>query len=363
MAGRDVSPRPPSDDARAVGAQGTLALATWMKAALGAATEQSREGKQRGNYMSDAVKIGDAVGADGEGAGGAVAERQIEFKSEGRITLRGWLKVPPGNGPHPLVIMAHGFGGLKEWTIPYVADAFAQAGLAAMAFDYRNFGDSDGTPREEVDHRGQIADWQSAISFSETLPEIDPDRIGIWGTSLGGRNVLVVGGLERNLKCVVSQVPAIDWADTVLHHQNNATQREELLRALDEDRRARFRGEEPEYVHRQTTPGTETARYFDGLREAERRNWKGRLTLRSYDPSFGIDATPYVSLISPTPLLMILVEDDIITPTAQQLAAYESALHPKSLVLLPGRHYDVYASPLRERAMVAARDWLTEHLL
>lgn len=290
-------------------------------------------------------------------------QRHIEFKSDDRILLRGWLKLPAGPGPHPLVIMAHGFGGLKEWTIPLVADAFVETGLAAMAFDYRNFGDSEGVPREEVDHRGQIADWQAAISFGETLPEIDPDRIGIWGTSLGGRNVLIVGGLERHVRCIVSQVPAIDWADTVLHHQNNATQREELLAALDADRRERFRGEEPVYAERQTTPGTETARFFERLTDEEKRNWKGRLTLRSYDPAFGIDARPYMGLISPAPLLMILVDNDIITPTAQQLEAYAAALEPKSLVLLPGRHYDIYAAPLREQAIAAARDFLSEHLL
>jgi fermentation-respiration switch protein FrsA (DUF1100 family) len=297
-----------------------------------------------------------------QGDGGRAMEREVEFRSDDRIVLRGWLRLPPGPGPHPLVIMAHGFGGLKEWTIPEAADVFVQSGLGAMAFDYRNFGDSEGTPREEVDHPGQIADWRSAITFATTLPEIDAGRIGAWGTSLGGRNVLVVGGLERRLRCIVAQVPAIDWADTVLHHQNNVTQREELLRELEQDRHDRFLGKEPKYVQNQTKPGTETATFFETLTDAERRNWKGRLTLRSYEPTLGSNARPFVPMISPTPLRMILVDDDIITPTASQLEAYEAALEPKSLVLLHGRHYDVYASPLKERAIEAAREWLVEHL-
>lgn len=297
--------------------------------------------------------------------GGAASgsSRTIEFASEERILLRGWLRLPPGEGPHPLVILAHGFGGLKEWTIPEVADALLAAGLGALAFDYRNFGDSDGTPREEVDHPGQIADWRSAITFATTLPEIDPRRIGLWGTSLGGRNVLIVGALERRVRCIVAQVPAIDWADTVLNHQHNATQRRDLLRRLEQDRRDRFLGAEPVYVENQTTPGTETASFFESLSEEQKRNWKARLTLRSYEPSVASSARPFMGMISPTPLRMILVEDDVITPTALQLEAYEAALQPKSLVLLPGRHYDVYASPLKEHAIAAAREWLAEHLL
>jgi uncharacterized protein len=288
--------------------------------------------------------------------------RDIEFKSEDRILLRGWLKLPPGAGPHPLVIMGQGFGGLKEWTIPKVSDAFVEAGLAAMTFDYRNFGDSEGTPREEVDHRGQIADWQAAISFGETIPEVDVDRIGIWGTSLGGRNVLVAGGLERHVKAVVAQVPAIDWGETVMLHQNNANERQALVKTLDADRRARFRGEDPTYASKQTTPGTETAAFFEALTEDEKRNWKGRLTIRSYDPAFGIDARPYVDRISPAALLMILVDDDVITPSSRQLEAFEAALEPKRVVLLRGRHYDVYKSPLMDQTTVLSRDFFTEHL-
>jgi uncharacterized protein len=290
-------------------------------------------------------------------------ERAIEFRSEERVLLRGWLRLPEGEGPHPLVIMAHGFGGLKEWSIPVVADVFVEAGLAAMAFDYRNFGDSEGTPREEVDSPGQIEDWRSAVTYATTLEEVDPERIGIWGTSLGGKNVLIVAGLERRIRAVVAQVPAIDWADTVLHHQNNAVQRQELLAAIDADRRARFLGAEPEYAQRQVAPGTETAYFFATLTESDKKNWKGRLTVRSYEPNVASNALPFMPMISPTPLLMILAEHDVITPLPGQLDAYAAAHEPKELFWLKGRHYDVYSPPLRDAAAGAARDFFTGHLL
>jgi len=117
---------------------------------------------------------------------------------------------------------AHGLGSLKEWTIPEVADVLNAAGIAAMAFDYRNFGDSDGQPREEVDHAGQIDDWRSALTFAITLPEIDPERIGLWGTNLGGRNVLAAGALDHRVRCICSQVPPLAAAasSSAYRHRN-----------------------------------------------------------------------------------------------------------------------------------------------
>src|SRR4051794_1751999 len=147
--------------------------------------------------------------------------RPVEFPAEG-VLLRGWLRCPETDGPYPLVVMAHGFGGLKEWNLPQIADRFASIGVASLAFDYRNFGESEGTPREEVDSFGQLVDWHSAITYATTLDDIDAQRIGLWGTSLGGKNALMVAAFDRRVQCVVAQVPAVDWADSVMYQKNNA---------------------------------------------------------------------------------------------------------------------------------------------
>lgn len=92
-------------------------------------------------------------------------QRDVEFVADG-VTIRGRFRVPGTAGPHPLVILAHGLGGLKEWRIPEVAAALVDAGIAALWFDYRNWGDSEGRPREEISHCGRIEDWRSAISYA-----------------------------------------------------------------------------------------------------------------------------------------------------------------------------------------------------
>ena len=133
----------------------------------------------------------------------------VEFAGEGGVTLRGWLFVPEGDDRRPAISMCHGFAAVKEHRLERFARAFAEAGFIVLVHDHRNFGESEGTPRQDIDPWAQIADWRRAISYLETNPEVDPDRIGIWGSSFSGGHALVLAATDRRVKCVVSQVPTI----------------------------------------------------------------------------------------------------------------------------------------------------------
>jgi uncharacterized protein len=300
------------------------------------------------------------MSAEGEFDGHAPKQTDVEF-GFGGPTLRGRLLIPGTAGPHPLVILAHGLGGLKEWTIPDVAGVLVEAGIAALSFDYRNFGDSDGLPREEVDHAGQIDDWRDAITFATTLPEIDGERIGIWGTSLGGRNVLAVAALDRRVKCVYAQVPVIaaDPALTALTFTGSDV--EQFYRVLADDRRERALGKDPQYIPFDTAPDSQHGGYWATFGEQERRNWNPRVTLRSFEPALGADIRHLMKRISPTPLRMVVADQDTLSPTADQLEAFAQALEPKSLVLVHGHHYSVY-TVWKDKTIAAAREWFVEHL-
>ncbi|MCC7345878.1 MAG: alpha/beta fold hydrolase, partial [Variibacter sp.] len=133
----------------------------------------------------------------------------VEFDAEG-TTLRGWLIRPEARRePCPIIVMAHGFSGLKEQYLDRYAERFAAAGLAALIYDNRNFGASDGEPRQEIDPIAQLRDYRHAITFARTLPGVDRERVGIWGTSYSGGHAIVVGAIDRRVKCVAVQVPAI----------------------------------------------------------------------------------------------------------------------------------------------------------
>jgi len=124
----------------------------------------------------------------------------ITFKTEDGLTLRGWHYLPDNRrGRVPTIVMAHGFSAVREMYLDRFAEAFAAAGLAAIVFDNRNFGASDGEPRQEIDPWQQVRDYRDAITHAQSLPETDPDRIGVWGSSYSGGHVLVLGAIDRRV--------------------------------------------------------------------------------------------------------------------------------------------------------------------
>jgi len=117
------------------------------------------------------------------------------------------LYLPDGAAASPLVIMAHGFGGERTFRLPAYAEHFARNGIAVLLFDYRTFGDSEGEPRNLVDPDWHIADWKAAIAHARTIPDIDKERIALWGTSYSGGHCVVCAAQDAALSAIVVQVP------------------------------------------------------------------------------------------------------------------------------------------------------------
>jgi fermentation-respiration switch protein FrsA (DUF1100 family) len=292
----------------------------------------------------------------------------IEFNAEG-VTLRGWHYVPDsGRGPFPTIVMAHGSAALKEQYLDRYAEVFATAGLASIVYDHRNFGASDGDVRQEIDPILQMRDYRNAITFGMTLPKVDPDKIGAWGTSLSGGHVLMLAALDRRVKCVVAQVPTISGGAGSLR-RTRADQMAASRARFDEDRKNRFVGKPPgtmplvaeDPMTACFNGGADAWAFFqESLKVAPTR--KNEVTLRSAEMLREYEPGSYIKRISPTPLLMIVGNRDVLTATDLALQAYNRALEPKKLVLLDGGHYDPYVN-LFSVSSGAARDWFVKHLL
>jgi uncharacterized protein len=296
-----------------------------------------------------------------------MARRDIEFDAEG-VTLRGWFYPAEGaSGTAPTIVMAHGFSAVKEMYLDAYAEVFAAAGLNALVFDNRNFGASDGEPRQEIDPWAQVRDYRHAITYAGTLSQSD-DRIGVWGSSYSGGHVLVVAAIDRRVKAVACQVPMVSG-----HDNFRALVRADLIAGFQDmfnaDRTARFRGDPPAMVPVVAEdpaapcalPTRDSWEWFSETGKTRAPSWRNEVTLRSVEMFSEYEPIAYLPYISPTPLLMQPAIGDHLTPCDLAVAAYEKAREPKKLNILPGGHFDAYVKGFDDSSG-PARDWFVQHL-
>jgi len=285
----------------------------------------------------------------------------IEINADGEFQPTGGAKKTP------CIVLGGGFSAVKETGMTEFTERFTAAGMAAIAFDFRNLGESDGSPRQELDPSKQIEDLRHAITYATTLPSIDADRIGLWGTSYSGGHSLVIGSTDRRVKCVVAQVPTISghWSGLRRVPMEKIP---EVTTALAADRVNRMAGEPPamrpivgEPEANPIYPAGEVREFFE-KRTLDTPTWRNEVTLRSLEYSRSYEPGAYIGFISPTPFLMIVGRQDTITCYDLQLEAYNRALEPKKLVILKGGHFCCYDEEF-EVACSAAVDWFRTHLL
>jgi pimeloyl-ACP methyl ester carboxylesterase len=133
--------------------------------------------------------------------------KEVAFQSEGAM-LRGLLFLPESRTKKsPIVIMAHGTTATVYMVTDKYAEAFSHAGLAVLLYDHRNFGRSEGEPRQEINPWIQCRGYLDAVKFVEKLEEVDPERIALWGDSYTGGQVIVAGAVEQRIKAIVAQCP------------------------------------------------------------------------------------------------------------------------------------------------------------
>ena len=139
----------------------------------------------------------------------------VSFTS-GEDTCAGWLYLPTGVASPPAVILGHGLGGTSEMRLDAFAERFAQAGIAALAFTYRHFGDSGGQPRQLLSIKRQLADWDAAIAWVKARGDLDAARIAVWGSSFGGGHSITVASRHPELRAAVAQCPFTDGLASAL---------------------------------------------------------------------------------------------------------------------------------------------------
>ena len=136
--------------------------------------------------------------------------REVSF-DVGGLSCAGTLYLPDRDADTVgCVVMCPGGSLTRRDGIPTYAQRFAAAGFAALAFDYRHWGDSGGAPRRWFSLRRQLEDCRAAVTHARTLDGVDPDRVALWGMSSAGGHVLLTAAEDSRIAAVVSIAPIAD---------------------------------------------------------------------------------------------------------------------------------------------------------
>ena len=300
----------------------------------------------------------------------AVEAENITFKADDGTALRGW-HFPPTNatsGSAPIIVLHHGFSGVKEFYLDNYASLFAQAGLGVLVYDPRGFGDSEGRVRHEIDPFQQIADFRDAITFAMTLPRVDAKRIGAWGSSYGGGVAIQATAVDLRIQCVVAQIPFLSGGAFWSHVPPEA--RDQLARLFSAERSERAAGKPPMTMPvvsqdpAKTPCVLPTREAWEWCTEAGNRapNWRNEVTVRSFEMISSFEPAAYIDRIAPRPFMMIGAAHDDLIPIEIAQQVFDRAQEPKEFVKLACGHFGAYQNEPFTQSASAARDWFVKHL-
>jgi uncharacterized protein len=197
---------------------------------------------------------------------------------------------------------------------------------------------------------------------------VDANWIGIWGSSYSGAHVMHMAAFDRRVKCAVAQVPLVNAVDN-FRRLVRADHWGGLQAWLATDRAEEYTTGKINYLpvvaeqgKPSALPTQDSYDWFIKTGQTRAPKWENRQTVRSLDLALEYNPAASVHLISPTPFMMIVAENDVLTPTDLAIEAFGRAREPKQLVILPGGHFDAYVTGF-QGASTPALNWFKQHLM
>jgi dienelactone hydrolase len=285
-----------------------------------------------------------------------INRKDLHFASD-RDMCAAWL-YPAADDPDkaPVIVMAHGLSGTRRDRLGAFAERFAATGIAALVFDYRGFGDSEGEP-DLFEPERQLGDWRAAIAFARSLPGIDVGRVATFGSSLGGGNALAAASEDPSVAAAISQVPFLDrQSQTYRGHPEVA---QEMLAVAREGGHLPAVGQPHEAAFIRA-PGAEAGwRHVVAIGEHSR--WRNRVS------AAWLLGPPY----SPTrhtatlhcPWLVCVAGNDQVAKPRPVIDAARRAPYGELRVYPGVDHFDIYDGPEHEAVVADELGFLRRHLL
>lgn len=291
----------------------------------------------------------------------------MAFPSQG-LQLAGDLRVPPGDEGLPALTFTGPLSGVKDQVVGTYADLLAEAGFVTLAFDHRNFGDSEGEPRQHEDSAGKLADLRDAVTYLAGRPEVDRERIGVVGICLGGSYAVRAAAFDPRVRAVAGIAGGYNSPQRVYDALGPDGFRERLAGVVANLARETSGGEIA-YIPAVSADGPaamppgEPFEYY-GTERNKSTVWENRLTVDSIFQLLTLDALSTVALLGRTPFLIVHGRvDAFLSPETAQIA-YDRAPGPKEIEWLDTtNHIDLYDQPeLVEPAVEFAAAFFARHL-
>ncbi len=290
--------------------------------------------------------------------------RDIRFNS-GETYCSAWLYLPAGVKRPPVVVLGHGLGAVREMRLDAYAERFAAAGIASLAFTYRYFGDSGGTPRQLMSVKRQLADWDAALDYVKGYPDVDGSRIAVWGSSFGGGHAIQVASKHPELKAAISQCPFTDGLASAAALGFGESVK--MMPVIFRDYAAKLFGRPPVMVPIAAAPGQPALmNAHDAL--------EGYLALIPKGHKFvnhvAARVIPEIATYRPgrsaakvkMPILFCVSTTDTVTPPEQTIALASRAPHGEIKRYSAG-HFAFYLGEAFEELATDQTAFLTKHLL
>jgi dienelactone hydrolase len=290
-------------------------------------------------------------------------QSDVTIESAGE-QLAGWLYRPDGDGPHPILVMAHGFSAVRDQRLDAYAERFVGAGIGVLLFDYRYFGDSSGQPRQLLDIKAQLADWRRAVAHARTVDWADTGRLALFGSSFSGGHVVAIAADDPGVAAVVSQAPFHDGIATVRALGARNTARLGLHALIDQV--GALAGRAPHYIPAVAAPGglavmaTHDAQDGFALITGPDSSWVNQVAAR-IGLRVGLYRPGKLAAKLRCPTLWCVADDDSLCP-ADATVKLAGAAPKGEIKRYPTGHFEIYVGDMWEQVIGAELEFLRRHL-
>ena len=239
--------------------------------------------------------------------------------------------------------------------LPEVAESFQHEGITALIYDPRSIGCSDGLPRNEIDPMKQVEDYSDALTFLSKHPLVDPSQIAFWGMSFSGSIAACAAALDKRAKLVIMVCPFVKFY--------TQEKKSKVLAKAMVDRASQAKGNPPFSVapfnSRGDNPagmaaggGIEAYEFMTNVKEHGAPNFENRTTIQSYYKIAMWQPWNLMQSINPTPVMMLVPENDAISKPDDQMQVFDKLEGPKRVFMAPEKgHLDVLSGPRSDEMM------------